>query len=216
MSKKCELIQELQNFKNAYEILEKNVKSKKENGIYTEIGLENEINGLLSSVEGSIQSTHDKLLTIVDKGLEALENKWRGATVSRLADGGYQAGLTNVIKMLEMEAITDQNDIRNIIAIYAGDYNALAMLKKTLLNSENEVMQSYAFEISKDYRNDTRRLLEKVRSNIDKSINIYAVAESVKGQNEGFSSLSFTLEGMISFVKDRLKDDLEVQEWQQS
>lgn len=214
MSKKMELIQELQNFKNAYEMLEKDIKSKKESGVYTDIGLENEVSRLLDSVAVSIQNTHDKLLTMVDRGLEALENKWKAATVGHLTDASYQGGLMNAVKMLEMEVITDQKDVKNIIEVYAGDYNAMAMLKKVLLNSKNTVLQSYAMEIPKDYRNDTRRLLEQLRANIDKDINVYMVAKSVKGQSSGFSSLSFALEGMISFVRDRLKDDFEVQEWQ--
>ena len=90
----------------------------------------------------------------------------------------------------------------------------MAVLKKVLLNSKNEQLRSYAMEIPKDYRGDTRRLLGLLRENIDEHINIYAVTEAVKGQNQGFTSMSLALEGMISFVRDRLGDDLQVQGWQ--
>ena len=215
MSKKTELIGEIQKFKSAYEVLEKNIRDKRESGSYTDLGLQQETTRLLNSVEESIQNTHDRLANLVDRGLEALENSWKAATTGHLMESGYQGGLSAAIKMLELEAVTDKRDVMNLIETYEGDYNAMAVLKKVLLNSQNEQLRSYAMEIPKDYRGDTRRLLGSLRRNIDEHINIYAVAEAVKGQDQGFTSLSLALEGMIVFVRDRLGDDLQVQEWQQ-
>ena len=214
MSKKTELIKKKKKFKNAYEVLEKNIRDKRESGNYTDLGLEQETTRLLNSVAESIQNIHDRLSNLVDRGLEALENSWKAATIGHLMDSGYQGGLSASIKMLELEAVTDKKDVMNLIKTYQSDYNAMAVLKKVLLNSQNEQLRSYAMEIPKDSREDTRRLLGQFQGNIDEHINIYAVTEAVKGQNQSFTSMSLALEGMISFVRDRLGDDLQVQEWQ--
>lgn len=214
MSRKTELIEELQKFKNAYEILEKNIRDKRESGNYTDLGMEQETARVLDSISGTVQRTHDRLTALVSGGLEALEKMWKASTMGHLMDAGYQGGLAAAVRMLELEAVTDQTDVKNLIETYQGDYNAMAVLKKVLLNSKNEQLRSYAMEIPKDYRGDTRRLLGLLRENIDEHINIYAVTEAVKGQNQGFTSMSLALEGMISFVRDRLGDDLQVQGWQ--
>ncbi len=215
MSKKTELITELQKFKDAYEVLEKNIRGKRESGDYTASGLEQETTRLLNSVAESVQNTHDRLASLIDRALETLENNWKAATMGHLMDSGYQGGLSAAIKMLELEAVTDKRDVMNLIETYQGDYNAMAVLKKVLLNSQNELLRSYAVEIPKDYREDTRRLLKQFRKHIDEDVNIYSVAKAVRGQSQGFTSLSLALEGMTSFVRDRLGDDLQVHEWQQ-
>lgn len=50
MSRKTELLNQLQSFKTAYDTLEKNIREKRESGLYTEIGIEREINRLLSEI----------------------------------------------------------------------------------------------------------------------------------------------------------------------
>ena len=216
MSRKTELIEELQKFKNAYEVLEKNIRDKRESGNYTDLGMEQETARVLDSISGTVQRTHDRLTALVSGGLEALEKMWKASTMGHLMDAGYQGGLSAAVRMMELGAVTDQTDVKNLIEAYQGDYNAMAVLKKVLMNSQNEQLRSYAMEIPKDYRGDTRRLLGLLRENIDEHVNIYAVTEAMKGQNQGFTSMSFALDGMISFVRDRLGDDLQVHEWQQN
>lgn len=147
--------------------------------------------------------------------LEGLESKWKKATAGKLSDGGYQSGLANVLKMLEIGAITEQQDIQNIIDAYKGDYNALAAVKTVLTNSAQENLKFYATFIPKDTRDESRRLLRQLRKNIDYEINIYSVENALGGQVAGFTNLSLALEGMITFINDRLADDLEVCDWQQ-
>ena len=101
MSRKTELLNQLQSFKTAYETLETNIGEKRESGLYTEIGIEREINRLLSEISVSVQNMHDRMIETVARGLERLEEKWKAATTGRLADAGYQSGLANAVKMLE-------------------------------------------------------------------------------------------------------------------
>ena len=213
MSRKTELLNQLQSFKTAYETLETNIGEKRESGLYTEIGIEREINRLLSEISVSVQNMHDRMIETVARGLERLEEKWKAG---RLADAGYQSGLANAVKMLELEALTDQKDVDNLIAAYQGDYNAMVVIKRILLNCQNEELQASALKIPEDRREETRELLVKLQERIEECVNIYAVEEGAKGQLSGFTSLSFSLDGLITFVRDRLGEDLEAQDWAQS
>lgn len=216
MSRKTELLNQLQTFKTAYETLEENVREKRESGLYSGIGLEQETNRLLSEISVSVQNMHDRMIETVVRGLERLEEKWKAATTGRLADAGYQSGLANAVKMLELEALTDQKDVDNLIAAYQGDYNAMAVIKRILLNCQNEELRASALKIPKDRREETRERLAKLQERIRECVNIHAVEEGAKGQLSGFTSLSFSLDGLINFVRDRLGDELEVQDWAQS
>lgn len=93
MNRKTELLNQLQSFKTAYETLEKNIREKRESELYTEVGLEQETDRLLSSISDSVQGMHDRMIETVSKGLEQLEERWRAATVGKLTDSGYQSGL---------------------------------------------------------------------------------------------------------------------------
>lgn len=216
MSRKTELLNQLQTFKTAYETLEENVREKRESGLYSGIGLEQETNRLLSNISASVQNMHDRMIETVTRGWERLEEKWAAATVGKLTDAGYQSGLANVIKMLELGALTDQKDIDNLIAAYQGDYNAMAVFERILSNCQNEELRANALKIPKDRREETRTCLAKLQERIEECVNIRAVEESAKGQLSGFTSLSFSLDGLITFVRDRLGEELEVQDWAQS
>lgn len=159
---------------------------------------------------------HDRMIETVARGLERLEEKWAAATVGKLTDAGYQSGLANVVKMLELEALTDPKDVDNLIAAYQEDYNAMAVIKRILLNCQNEELRASALKIPKDRREETRERLAKLQERIRECVNIHAVEEGAKGQLSGFTSLSFSLDGLIAFVRDRLGEELEVQDWAQS
>ena len=105
MSRKTELIEELQKFKNAYEVLEKNIRDKRESGNYTDLGMEQETARVLDSISGTVQRTHDRLTALVSGGLEALEKMWKASTMGPLMDAGYQGGLAAAVRMLELEAV---------------------------------------------------------------------------------------------------------------
>lgn len=215
MNRKTELLNQLQSFKTAYETLEKNIREKRESELYTEVGLEQETDRLLSSISDSVQGMHDRMIETVSKGLEQLEERWRAATVGKLTDSGYQSGLSNAVKMLELEAVTDQKDVAHLIAAYQGDFNAMEVFRRILLNCQNEELRASVLKIPKDRREETRGLLARLQERIEEYVNIHAVEEGVKGQLSGFTSVSLSVEGLIVFVRDRLGEDLEVQDWQQ-
>ena len=201
MSKKTELINLFKEFKNQYETVQAQVAEIQRNVAYTEIGREQAVKQLLDSFAPTVQLYRDKSITAIDLGLEGLAERWKKGSTGKLFDAGYQAGLSNVVKMLEMGAITEKEDVQNIIDTYMGDYSALALIKTVLTKSENIALKDCALLIPVDNREYNRRLLGQLRDNVDQSMNIYTF-------NQGMALMS--IEGMIQFVTDRLGDNLEL------
>ena len=177
------------------------VEEIRKNVAYTEIGREQAVKQLLDSFAPTVQLYRDKSITAIDQGLEGLAERWKKGSTGKLFDAGYQAGLTNVVKMLEMGAVTEKEDVQNIIDTYTGDYSALALIKTVLTKSENIALKDCALLIPVDNREYNRRLLGQLRDNVDQSMNIYTF-------NQGMALMS--IEGMIQFVTDRLGDNLEL------
>lgn len=212
MSRKKDLINMLREYKNRYEAVQVKVTDINGSQEYTEVGRQQAVNRLLEEFASTVQLYHDKVTGVLNEGLDALAEKWKKSSTGKLFDSGYQAGLANVIKMLEFGAVSEE-DIQNIIEMYMGDYNALAVIKKILLKSENENLKACASLIPTDTRENNRRLLKQFGTNVDNFLNIYAVENAVKTwerSNQGMTSLSLGLDGMIQFVSDRLDDDLEL------
>lgn len=171
------------------------------NVAYTEIGREQAVKQLLDGFAPTVQLYHDKAIAAIDQGLEGLAEKWKKSSTGKLFDAGYQAGLSNVVKMLEMGAVTEKEDVQNIVDTYIGDYSALALIKTVLIKSENIALKDCSLLIPADNREYNRRLLGQLRDNVDQNINIHTF-------NQGLALMS--IEGMIQFVTDRLGDNLEL------
>ena len=213
MSKKTELINLFKEFKNRYETVQARVEEIRKSEAYTEIGREQAITQLLDGFAPTVQLYHDKAIAAIDQGLEGLAEKWRKGSTGKLFDAGYQAGLSNVVKMLEMGAITEKEDVKNIIDTYTGDYSALALIKTVLVKSEHHILRDCALLIPADNREYNRRLLGQLRDNVDQNINIstlQAVSKSWNSFNQGLTSVSISMDSMAQFVADRLGDNLEL------
>lgn len=203
MSKKTELINLFKEFKNRYETVQAQVAEIQRNVAYTEIGREQAVKQLLNSFAPTVQLYHDKAIAAIDQGLEGLAEKWKKGNTGKLFDAGYQAGLANVVKMLEMGAVTEKEDVQNIIDTYTGDYSALALIKTVLAKSENIALKDCALLIPADNREYNRRLLGQLRDNVDQTMNIYTF-------NQGLASVSMSMDSFVQFVTDRLGDNLEL------
>lgn len=203
MSKKTELINLFKEFKNRYETVQAQVAQIQRNVAYTEIGREQAVKQLLDSFAPTVQLYHDKAIAAIDQGLEGLAERWKKGSTGKLFDAGYQAGLANVVKMLEMGAVTEKEDVQNIIDTYTGDYSALALIKTVLAKSESIALKDCALLIPADNREYNRRLLGQLRDNVDQSMNIYTF-------NKGLASVSMSMDSFVQFVTDRLGDNLEL------
>lgn len=203
MSKKTELINLFKEFKNRYETVQAQVAEIQRNVAYTEIGREQAVKQLLDGFAPTVQLYHDKAIAAIDQGLEGLAERWKKGSTGKLFDAGYQSGLTNVVKILEMGAVTEKEDVQNIIDTYTGDYSALALIKTVLVKSENIALKDCALLIPADNREYNRRLLGQLRDNVDQSMNIYTF-------NQGLASVSMSMDSFVQFVTDRLGDNLEL------
>lgn len=203
MSKKTELINLFKEFKNRYETVQAQVAEIQRNVAYTEIGREQAVKQLLDSFAPTVQLYRDKSITAIDQGLEGLAERWKKGSTGKLFDAGYQAGLSNVVKMLEIGAVTEKEDVQNIIDTYIGDYSALALIKAVLIKSENAALKDSFLLIPADNREYNRRLLGQLRDNVDQSMNIYTF-------NKGLASVSMSMDSFVQFVTDRLGDNLEL------
>lgn len=200
MSRKSELINVIKGYKEKHEQFKSKVDGLQGSTELTPEGIRKRVNEMAASFEVIAQSSHDKALEILDKGMEELESKWRKNSVGKLSDLNYQIGLANTIKMIETGAITDKEDFKNIIEVYKDDYNALATIGK-LVASNIEL----SAELPKDNRQYNKKVLNDLRSNIEKYINPSNI----------LNSMTMVLESLIQFIQDRLRDDFTVIPWEE-
>jgi len=200
MSRKSELINVIKGYKEKHEQFKSKVDGLQGSTELTPEGIRKRVNEMAASFEVIAQSSHDKALEILDKGMEELESKWRKNSVGKLSDLNYQIGLANTIKMIETGAITEKEDFKNIIEVYKDDYNALATIGK-LVSTNIEL----SAELPKDNRQYNKKVLNDLRSNIEKYINPSNILDS----------MSMAMESLIQFIQVRLQDDFTVIPWEE-
>lgn len=203
MGKKSELIRLMRNYTKDYTNFNQSKENVKQNNDLSEEYKEKLINEATDISSSKAQSYHDKCVNLINSAIDNLREKWRKNSTGRLSDGGYQAGLSNAIKMLEMGTIRKKEDIQNIINTYADDYNALATINKVLSQSEFE-LQTYTTLIPEDTRDKNIELLNKLITNID----IYVSDTKIRYE----SSTALTclgISGMLAFLEE-LDEDLQL------
>lgn len=213
MNKKAELIKVFKEYKVTYETLQAQVQEINKSESYTQVGREAAVSKLLGEFAPVVEMYRNRAIDIIDTGVDALAEKWRKNSTGKLMDSGYQAGLANVMKMLEMGAVKEREDIKNIIDNYAGDFNALAVLREILLKSKNKALHECVSLVPLDNREKNKELLAQLKGNVHKYINISAVqsvSRSWNMFNQGLTSVSMSMDSMAQFVQDRLGDNLEL------
>lgn len=213
MSKKTQLIKVFKDYKEKYEAVQAKKIEIDKSELYTPEGREEVIRKLLGNFEPIVQQDHDEAVKIINQGLEALAMVWKNSSAGKLTDSGYQAGLSNVIKALELGAIREKDDIQNIIDTYSGDFNALAMIKKILKNSNDETLVLYASMVPEDNRDKNKHLLNQLKRNVDTYMNVNALKSASKSWNsfnQGLTGVSTSMDSMAEFVETKLGDDLEL------
>ena len=204
MSKKTELIKVFKDYKGKYEILQVEVQKVNQNTELTPEGRENALSRLFEYFNSIATSHHNKAVELVDKGMETLAEAWKKNSTDKLTDGGYQAGLSNVIKMLELGTIQTTEDLQNIVDTYKDDFNAVAVIENILKTKE---ITGVVFPV--DNREKNRQLLNQLKGNIDRYINIE------KAKRDSSAAFNVTdaaigMDSMTEFVETRLGDNLEL------
>lgn len=215
MSKKTDLIMALQDYKKKYEPIKQQIDKIYSGAEYTEEGKRQELQKILTSFGPVVKEYHDKAAELIDVAVGAVGDIQKAECLKRLADGGYQAGLANVIKMLELGAVGNVEDFKNILEVYTDDPNAMAMIKELINKSGNESLMQCMSGLSIDVREDSRRLLGQLRGNIDKYVSLKVLRNPVKKSWNSFNgadlgNVSASLDSMIRFVDERLNDNLEI------
>lgn len=203
MSKKSELINIIEGYKRQQELFKSKVTEIESRQYLMQEGKEIEIEKIATPFTEVAQNAQNRALEILNSGIEALEKKWRDNSTGKLTDSNYQIGLANTIKMIETGAITNQEDFKNIIEVYKDDYNALATISN-LLGTDKDKLVLYTL-IPKDNREYNKKALNNLRNNIQSYINPYTIK----------NSLTMNLQGIIDFIKTRLKDDLTIIPWEE-
>lgn len=208
MSKKTELIKVLKDYKGKYEILQGEVQKVNQNTELTPEGREKAISRLLEYFNSIVTEHHDKAVDIIDKGVVALTETWKKNTTGKLADSGYQSGLSNVLKMLELGTIKSTEDLQNIVNTYKDDFNAVAAIENMI---KAKGIIGVTFPV--DNRERNRQLLNQLRGNVDLYINnerLKGVSRTWNTFNQGTTDVSISMVSMAEFVETRLGDNLEL------
>ena len=179
---------------------------------YTPEGKKQELNRLTEQYTGQIRTQRQQVMDAIDAGLQALESKWKEKLLENIKKAGYQAGLSNFLQILQTGAIKDKTDIRNVVTVYEDDHNAIAAIRQLLITSTIPAYQEIALELPEDTRGKNRELLQRLKHNVDTQISDQGVFQLIHGSGRTYEEtvLSLTLEGFISFVDERLDDDLEL------
>lgn len=211
MSKKTELIKVLEDFNKIYEKTMHDMEEVLVSDNLTEVGKEQKLQQLTNMVAPMITGLHDKAVTIIETSIQALEEKWKKNAAGKITDVEYQVGLTNVVKMIEMGAISSESDVQNLVKEFSGNFNALEMIKKTLDNSSDMDVRMLAHNIPEDHRQRNRELLKQLQGHVDENIRVAAVDNGMK-RWDGFNSPNLSIDGMLNFVTDKLTDELELKQ----
>lgn len=203
MSYKRGLLSVIENYKGKQESFLNKVDEILKNEGFTPKGREKRINELAGPFEVIAENSNIRAIGILNDGIEALEKKWKENSTGKLTDSSYQIGLANTIKMIETGAITNQEDFKNIIEVYKDDYNALATIK-SLLGKGEDKLGLYTL-IPKDNREYNKKALNDLRNNIESYLNPNNIKDSI----------TMSLQGMIDFINNRLKDDLSIIPWEE-
>ncbi len=203
MSKKSELLNIIESYKEKQEVFSNKVTGILRNAELSQEGKGKRVNELIGPFEAIAQNAHDKAIQILDSGIEALEKKWRDNSAGKLNDSNYQIGLANTIKMIETGAITNKEDFKNIIEVYKDDYNALATIRN-LLGTDKDRLELFTL-IPKDNREYNKKALNDLRNNIESYINPFNIKDS----------LTMSLDSMLQFIDTRLKDDFTIIPWEE-
>lgn len=192
MSRKSELINGMRNYQARQEEFKEKITSISRSLDFTPVGAAQRIEELSKPFEEVAVKSHDKVVSIIDGGLKALEDKWRANSTGKLKDSAYQIGLANTIKMIEAGAITDKEDFKNIIEVYKDDYNALSTIRNILGTDTSEI--ELKMMIPNDSRAYNKKLLNDLRKNVDAYINPLVVKDSI----------SMIMDSLLQFIEDRL------------
>lgn len=196
MSFKSELQSVVTIYQNNLNSAIKQINETAEGGNYTPQGLENRVKEINAEFQATAEIYQERGLQIISQAEEYFKSKNQSNTVNNLRDPGYQAGLTNVLKMIE-KGILSEDDFKDVIAAYKDDALSMKSIRMALGENRNGAVFSQYIPLS---REDKLEVFEKLRKNVRKFIrpvsadNNYGILMSVGWLQEALKNLDDNLQ----------------------
>lgn len=213
MQKKSILLKVLNGLKEEYLLVRNEIINLEKRVDLTEEGKKEFKRNVYNRYSESIKKGHDKATSIITEQIIVLEQKAQENTIKRLTDAGYNIGLSNVIKAIELGAISNNAEFKNIISAYEQDYFALSTIKAALKESSLEKNKEYIQYVPINTTEKGIELLNQLKANLDRYINIEHIEFLHKNWNlfnPPFGDFYSSINGMIDFIETRLNDNLEL------
>lgn len=196
MSFKSELQSVVTAYQNNLNSAIKQINETAEGGNYTPQGLENRVKEINVEFQATAEIYQERGLQIINQAEEYFKNRNQENTVNNLRDPGYQAGLANVLKLIEKGALS-KDDFKDVIAAYKDDALSMKSIRMALDETQNGAVFAQYIPLS---REDNLEVFEKLRKNVRKFIrpvsanNNYGVLMSVGWLQEALKNLDDNLQ----------------------
>lgn len=196
MSFKSELQSVVTIYQNNLNSAIKQINEMAEGGNYTPQGLENRVREINAEFQATAEIYQERGLQIISQAEEYFKSKNQSNTVNNLRDPGYQAGLTNVLKMIEKGALSE-DDFKDVIAAYKDDALSMKSIRMALGENRNSAVFAQYIPLS---REDKLEVFEQLRKNVAKFIrpvsvdNNYAALMSIGWLQEALKNLDDNLQ----------------------
>lgn len=203
---KNELTKALITFGAEYRALSEQADAVKANANLSDVGRATQLQYLQGQVAQAGQRVAEQAGELVDSAMMELQNKWE-APMDKLTDAGYQAGLSNAVKMLEAGTVA-RDDFPVLLGKFEGDYSALGLLKEAAKKSAKYAGVPFPM----DNRAHTLGLLEQIKSNLVRLAGVQLPASVQKPwnvfNNGGLINATIEVDSLLEFI-DTLTDELE-------
>lgn len=136
-------------------------------------------------------------LAIMNYSIGEYKNVVNQRTTDRLKDSGYQLGLANTLRVLELgSGGMSEDDIQVLINSYSNDNIAISSIKGLL--SKNEKLVNVSYPVNKIEKNF--KLQNQLKSNLDQYIN-------ADNEYDGLTGSGMIMDSLLNTV-DNMNDDL--------
>lgn len=164
MSRKEEFLRILNNFNNKIIELDNSYESIRMSNDYSDSYKAHLLDEKYQEIKQFRTDASNSLTAVIDDAVKAFNDKKQADTQARLNNQGYQAGLANIIRAIENNAVSHE-EIQGLYSTYKDDVIALKALNNAITRSGNPNI--YPFAIQEDKTTDH---LERTKQNIERHI----------------------------------------------
>lgn len=201
MSFKSELQSVVNRHQNNLNSAINEIKAAENSGNYTPNGIRAKVETINTEFKAGAEINQAQGLEIINRAEEYFNSRNQSNTVGNLRDPGYQAGLANVLNLIEKKALSEK-DFIDIVAAYKDDELSIKSIRMALVESKKSAFVAYLPET----REDKLKVFEDLRKNVRKFI--YPV--TVDNNLVALMSVSW-----LQMALEKLDDNLQLTEGEQ-